>query len=64
LAPEVAAVVAPKVADSRTVAQCLSNRSWVADIKPVLTINGIHQYLILWDLLANVVLTEEADKHI
>jgi hypothetical protein len=64
LAPAVAAAVAPKVAASRTVAQCLTNRSWVADIKPVLSINGIHQYLILWDLLENMVLTEEADKHI
>jgi hypothetical protein len=60
----VAAAVAPKVAASRTVAQCLTNWSWVADIKPVLFINGIHQYLILWDLLENMVLTEEADKHI
>jgi hypothetical protein len=60
----VAAAVKPKVASSRTVAQCLSNRSWVADIKPVLSINGIRQYLTLWDLLENVVLTEDDDKHI
>jgi hypothetical protein len=64
LAPEMAAAVVPKEACSRTVAQCLSNRSWVGDIKPEVSINGIRQYLLLWDLLENVALTEEADKHI
>jgi hypothetical protein len=48
MAPEVVAAVAPKVACNKTVAQCLPNRGCVSDIKPVLSISGIQQYL-LWD---------------
>jgi hypothetical protein len=50
MAPEVVATVAPKVACNKTVAECLPNRGWVSDIKPVLSISGIQQYL-LWDFL-------------
>jgi hypothetical protein len=63
MAPEVVAAVAPKVACSKTVVQCLPNRGWVSDIKPVLSISGIQQYL-LWDLLENVLLTNEEDQHL
>jgi hypothetical protein len=63
MAPEVVVAVAPKVACSKTFAQCLPNRGWVSDIKPVLSISGIQQYL-LWDLLENVYLTNEEDQHL
>ena len=63
MAPEVVVAVAPKVACSKTFAQCLPNRGWVSDIKPVLSISGIQQYL-LWDLLENVLLTNEEDQHL
>jgi hypothetical protein len=49
---------------SRTVAQALDNWQWVSDIKCPLSLRGIHQYLLLWDTLRGVLLSQDADKRV
>jgi hypothetical protein len=47
LAPKVISKVDKKVACTRTVDQALEGMLWVRDIKPTLSLVGIHQYLTL-----------------
>jgi hypothetical protein len=53
-----------KTLSSRTVAQGLDNRLWVRDIIFPLSLLGLQQYLLLWDSLGEVVLTQDDDQHV
>jgi hypothetical protein len=59
----VVARVHKNVIASRTVAQALDDMAWVRDISTTLSLQGIHQYLMLWDIMEGVALSQE-DHHI
>uniref|UniRef100_A0A0A8XQ40 Uncharacterized protein n=1 Tax=Arundo donax TaxID=35708 RepID=A0A0A8XQ40_ARUDO len=61
LAPNLTAAVRKRVISQRTVAQALSNQTWVRDIQGALSLEGLQEYLLLWDLLQEVDLNPEAD---
>jgi hypothetical protein len=46
------------------VAQAIGNRLWVRDIISSLSLVGLQQYLLLWDTLREVVLTQDDDQHV
>ncbi|WVZ94059.1 hypothetical protein U9M48_040001, partial [Paspalum notatum var. saurae] len=53
-------VIPPRVVKKRTVSQALNNRSWVFDIRGALTVQVLSEYLLIWDLVDNVVLQPDA----
>jgi hypothetical protein len=64
LAPEVASKVSKRALTSLTVSQALVNRQWIAHIKTPLSLIGIQQFLLLWDTLGEVQLSQEEDRHV
>jgi hypothetical protein len=52
-----------KIVGSRTVAQALQNSFWVRDIKSHLSFVGLQQHLLLWNVVNEVVLKVEEDRH-
>jgi hypothetical protein len=46
------------------VAQAFENWQWVSDIETPLSLAGLQQYLLLWDTLGEVELTQDADEHV
>jgi hypothetical protein len=63
IAPEVVAKVGKRSIHSRTVAQALENWQWVSDIRTPLSLAGLQQYLLLWDAVSEVELSEVPDQH-
>jgi hypothetical protein len=63
-APDVVSRVGKHTVSTRTVAQALEGWHWISDILTPLSWVGIQQFLLLWDAVRRVVLTQEADKHI
>jgi hypothetical protein len=57
-------MVGRKAYSSRTVAQALDNWYWVSDIRGPLSLRGLQQYLLLWHTLGEVLLSQDADKHV
>jgi hypothetical protein len=45
------------------VAQALGGQQWISDILTPLSWMGIQQFLLIWDVVSNIVLTQEADIH-
>jgi len=64
IAPTVVHMVASRAFSSRTVTQALNNWQWVSDIENPLSLIGLQQYLMLWDALRRVMLTQNDDKHV
>jgi pterin-4a-carbinolamine dehydratase len=64
IAPAVASKVGKSALSTRTVAQALENWQWVNDIKTLLSLIGVQQFLQLWDAIRRVVLTQETDRHV
>jgi hypothetical protein len=55
-------MVGRKAYSSRTVAHALDNWYWVSDIRGPLSLRGLQQYLLLWDTVGEVLLSQDADK--
>lgn len=51
IAPAVASKVGKSALSTRTVAQALENWQWVNDIKALLSLIGVQQFLQLWDAI-------------
>lgn len=64
LAPSVYACVSPRIRNSRTVAEALSDGLWPRDIQGGLSWSGIREFLKLWDCLLEFTLTDQEDRHI
>ena len=63
LAPNVVRCVPFKFRKNRTVHEALQENRWVSDIKNALGWLGLAEYLELWDLLAEVNLSDLEDVH-
>ncbi|GJM86847.1 hypothetical protein PR202_ga02745 [Eleusine coracana subsp. coracana] len=63
IAPEVFMHVPKRLTNVRIVEQALTDRTWVRDIQGGLSIYGLIEYLILWDLIEEFILTNEVDRH-
>jgi hypothetical protein len=44
-------------------AQALGGQQWISDILTPLSWTGIQQFLLIWDAVSNIALTQEADIH-
>jgi hypothetical protein len=64
IAPDVVCLVDNRVISTRTIAQAIDNWQWVSDIGSHLSLVGLQQYLKLWDVLGEVTLSQEADRHV
>jgi hypothetical protein len=64
LAPLVFANVSPRIRKKRTVAEALENNRWVADIQISLSWAGLNEFLLVWDYVQEVELTDLEDHHI
>jgi hypothetical protein len=67
LAPEVVSKVDKRALTTMSVAKALVNRQCIANIKtppPPLSLIGIQQYLLLWDALGEVHLSQDVDHHV
>jgi hypothetical protein len=62
-APDVVSKVDKLIVSNRTVAQALGGQQWISDILTPLSWTGIRQFLLIWDAVSNIVLTQEADIH-
>jgi hypothetical protein len=62
-APDVVSKVDKHIVSTRTVAQALGGQQWISDILTPLSWTGIRQFLLIWDAVSNIVLTQEADIH-
>jgi hypothetical protein len=57
-------MVGRRAFSSRTVVRALNNWQWVSDISGPLSLRGLQQYLLLWDTLGGVLLSQDTDKHV
>ncbi|WVZ90185.1 LOW QUALITY PROTEIN: hypothetical protein U9M48_036512, partial [Paspalum notatum var. saurae] len=65
LAPALFAAVQKRAIKCRTVAQGLHNRSWVMDVRGALSVQVLTEYLLVWDLVDDIVLQHDVpDKHL
>jgi hypothetical protein len=64
IASEVVRMVGRGAFSSRTVARALDNWQWVSDINGPLSLRGLQQYLLLWDTLRGVMLSQDTNKHV
>jgi hypothetical protein len=62
-AHDVVSKVDKLIVSTRTVAQALGGHQWTSDILTPLSWTGIRQFLLIWDAVRNIVLTQEADIH-
>lgn len=64
LAPNMFGAISNR-ARKRTVHDALTNQQWISDIQGALTLAILMEYLLLWDLLSEVVLQPDVeDIHI
>jgi len=56
LAPQIFAIVNRRRANKRTVLEALTNHGWIADIQRAQTVGIITEFLVLWDILSEVIL--------
>jgi hypothetical protein len=63
MALEVAACLQSRILKIRTAEETLDNRVWVQDIRGGLSLNGLIEFLKLWDALLNFTLTNDDDQH-
>jgi hypothetical protein len=59
LAPNLFSTIGKRTVKKRTVADSLSNRRWVSDIKGALTIQVLEEYLMIWDQVGRINLQPE-----
>ncbi|GJN25071.1 hypothetical protein PR202_gb12855 [Eleusine coracana subsp. coracana] len=64
IAPNVVERVPARIQSSRSVAEGLQGNNWVDDIQGGLSLVGLYEYFQLWDLIAEILLTQEEDIHI
>lgn len=65
LAPNLFKAIPKRIIKHRTMSQALLNRGWIVDIKGALTVQVLSVYLLLWDLVHNWHLQQEAaDQHL
>jgi len=65
LAPRVFALVSNRRANKRTVREALTNEKWLEDIQGAISVEGLLEFLEVWDLLSLVELqVGTPDKHI
>jgi hypothetical protein len=62
-APDAVSNVDKFIVSTRTVAQALGGLQCISDILTPLSWMGIQQFLLIWDVVSNIVLTQEADIH-
>jgi hypothetical protein len=62
-APDVVSKVDKLIVSTRIVAQALGGQQWISDILTPLSLTGIRQFLLIWDVVSNIVLTQEVDIH-
>jgi len=58
-APNLIKLIPNRTLNQRTVAQALTNRSWVADIRGALTVQVLIEYLQLWELVDDLALQHD-----
>lgn len=64
LAPNLFKLISKRAVKQRTVAQALTERRWVADIKGTLTVQVLTEYPQFWDLVEGLHLQQEVpDQH-
>lgn len=56
IAPDLCRLIRPKIAKTRTVAEAIQERRWIADIVGRLTVNVLLQYIQLWHITENILL--------
>ncbi|KAL6626269.1 hypothetical protein ACP70R_029995 [Stipagrostis hirtigluma subsp. patula] len=64
LAPAVVAAVPPRIQKRRTVADALPDKNWTRDIQGGLSMIGLFEFFQLWDILLEMALIQEEDRHI
>jgi hypothetical protein len=64
LAPNVFKCVPLKIQKSRTVCEALQDHTWVRDIRSALGLNGLVEYLQLWDTISSITLNTTEDVHL
>jgi hypothetical protein len=64
LMPAVVACVPKRLQSRRTVAEAMVDRSWVRDIIRALSMDGLLQYLQIWDVVESSILSQEPDHHL
>lgn len=58
-------MIPKRVAKRHTVSQALVNRNWMADIRGALSVHVLVEYLLIWDLVEDVVLQPDvSDQHL
>lgn len=62
MAPALLAVVSRQAVRAQTVAQALTNGSWIRQITGGLSMAAIAEYLIVWHQISNYQLNDTADK--
>ena len=63
MALEVAACLQSRILKTRTAEETLDNQVWVQDIRGGLSLNGLIEFLKLWDALLNFTLTNDDDQY-
>lgn len=64
LAPHLFALVPKRRANKRTVEEALTGNRWIQDIQGSLSVTVLSEYLVIWDLVSDVLLRpDEADDH-
>jgi hypothetical protein len=64
LAPMVVDVVALRIQKKRTVEEALTNQQWISNISGGLSMVGLYEYLHIWDIMQEIELSNEEDRHI
>lgn len=64
LMPAVVACVPKRLQSRWTVAEAMVDRSWVRDIIRALSMDGLLQYLQIWDVVESSILSQEPDHHL
>ncbi|WVZ84165.1 hypothetical protein U9M48_031224 [Paspalum notatum var. saurae] len=63
-APNLVNLIPKRLVQRRTVSQAPTNRSWVTNMKGALTVQVIVEYLLIWDLVDDMILQpDNPDQH-
>jgi hypothetical protein len=64
LTPMVVASVPLHIQKNRTVEEAFTNQQWISDISGGLSMVGLFEYLHIWDIMQEIELSNEDDRHI